>query len=412
MHFAIKRLSQVEVSARQGLRRQSLGTSNQHELNAGMLRRELRLPTDVSADLELLFYTADDQEPVVERATYRLYDARRAKTHRSAEYRLYYHTDRVPELARAGDLLVVFRPETDGKRLIAVIVRQGTRIEGMLLSALRVDPGAALARFSLREDRRLERTEMEQIGQLKLLTEQQHPIAEHPLLAEALRSRRMPKPEELARAARTSIIARYGDVPPDEFLEKTVDEESRLYFGIEKVVNERKLRQMVEDGAQLNALLAFALSIFQSRKARRGLSLQSHFGALLTREGIPYTPQCLTERGETPDFVIPGQTHYSDRAFPEKWLRMVACKSAVRERWRQILNEAERIPEKYLLTLDPELSADLLSNMESERLKSFVPASTKRKAYALIPSVETVGDLIARLNTAVEQARRAGLLNP
>jgi hypothetical protein len=37
---------------------------------------------------------------------------------------------------------------------------------------------------------------------------------------------------------------------------------------------------------------------------------------------------------------------------------MVACKSTARERWAQVLKEADRVAEKYLLTMDEDLTDD------------------------------------------------------
>jgi hypothetical protein len=79
---------------------------------------------------------------------------------------------------------------------------------------------------------------------------------------------------------------------------------------------------------------------------------------------------------------------------------MVACKSRVRERWRQILEEADRIREKYLLTVDEDLSDDVLRSMRKAGLRTFVPQDVIAQHYALGGSarpVESVGTLVAAL---------------
>jgi len=60
---------------------------------------------------------------------------------------------------------------------------------------------------------------------------------------------------------------------------------------------------------------------------------------------------------------------------------MVARKSKVRERWRLILEEADRIPEKYLLTLDPALTDDTLTKMIGSWLRVFLPEQVIRTHY-------------------------------
>jgi hypothetical protein len=144
----------------------------------------------------------------------------------------------------------------------------------------------------------------------------------------------------------------------------------------------------------------FAMSVQQSRRSRRGQSLQNHFATVLIDHGIAFTPQCLTELGERPDFVFPGCTEYHDDAFSAARLRMVACKSTAKERWRQILNEAAKIPDKYLLTIDSELTAPVVAAMAAARVQPFVPAPLLETVYATHPSragLASVGDLTDRL---------------
>jgi len=86
---------------------------------------------------------------------------------------------------------------------------------------------------------------------------------------------------------------------------------------------------------------------------------------------------------------------------------MVACKSRVKERWGQILKEAERIPGKYLLTLDEALTDDGVARMLSSQLTVFLPKPIIERAYAASPirnRVETVSALINSLQAARRQA--------
>ncbi|WP_269208154.1 type II restriction endonuclease [Sphingopyxis sp. MC1] len=57
-----------------------------------------------------------------------------------------------------------------------------------------------------------------------------------------------------------------------------------------------------------------------------------------------------------PDFLFPSQAAYRDPAFPAERLRMLAAKTTLKERWGQVLREADRIPVKHILTLQEGVS--------------------------------------------------------
>jgi len=52
---------------------------------------------------------------------------------------------------------------------------------------------------------------------------------------------------------------------------------------------------------------------------------------------------------------------------------MLASKSTCKDRWRQILNEAARIPNKHLLTLEPSISENQTDEMKAERVQLVLP---------------------------------------
>ena len=53
---------------------------------------------------------------------------------------------------------------------------------------------------------------------------------------------------------------------------------------------------------------------------------------------------------------------------------MLAAKSTCKDRWRQILNEAARIPLKHLLTLEPSISRNQTDEMAAEGVQLVIPA--------------------------------------
>ena len=105
----MKRLAEVEINPRR---------SNQHEFNAGVLRRELGFEGDPTrGHVEFLFYKTDQAEPVVVRESYTLYDARR-DTPKRTEWRMYYTNLGVAAHARVDDLMLLFRPDPRSTDLV------------------------------------------------------------------------------------------------------------------------------------------------------------------------------------------------------------------------------------------------------------------------------------------------------
>lgn len=387
--FAIKRLAAVEIEP---------DASNQHELNAGALRAGLGFPEGRTEGLlSVLCYPDADGEPRILEGNFTLYDARASHPKRS-EYRLYYRLPGLVELARPDDLLVLCRDSQSGA-LHGIVARQGTPMEAQLEKLLGEGDHAALRRLVIRAPRSGQDADAGEWVQTFLGLESRSDLArasrEHHLFRTWVAKQALPPTRQMALAGKEVAEVVWGSaLDPDAFIDRGLEAESELYFAIEREVGTRGLRVLVDAGpARLDDMLAWALSIQQSRKSRRGQSLQHHFGFLLDREGIPYTSQCVTERGETPDFVIPGSEAYHDPHFPAARLRMVACKSTVRERWGQILKEAERVEEKFLLTVDENLSGPVMRSMREAGLRTFLPRRLIEEHYHDSDSVDLLGSV-------------------
>jgi hypothetical protein len=54
---------------------------------------------------------------------------------------------------------------------------------------------------------------------------------------------------------------------------------------------------------------------------------------------------------------------------------MLGSKSTLKDRWRQVLAEAERIADKHLLTLEQSISEPQTDEMRAKRLQLVVPKS-------------------------------------
>lgn len=110
------------------------------------------------------------------------------------------------------------------------------------------------------------------------------------------------------------------------------------------------------------------------RKSRAGHALEHHLREIFDRFAVRYSHGAFTEGRKKPDFLFPGADEYQDPNFPAGSLLMLGAKSTCKDRWRQVLSEAARIPDKHLLTLEPAISVEQTSEMQASRLQLVLPA--------------------------------------
>ena len=179
----------------------------------------------------------------------------------------------------------------------------------------------------------------------------------------------------LAKAARECHIATFGDVvknDPDSQLLKWIDAEFSLFKVFENNRYKTLLRQPFQS---VDQLVETANSILNRRKSRAGKSLEHHLAEIFHRRDIPFDNQVITELQKKPDFIFPGGKQYHDRKFNAENLVFLASKTTCKDRWRQIINEADRIPVKHLFTLQQGISANQLSEMDASGVRLVVPKS-------------------------------------
>ncbi|MCI0436629.1 MAG: hypothetical protein L0271_23775 [Gemmatimonadetes bacterium] len=379
------------------------GASHQHEFNAGNLRRLLGFGLDkVEGPLTILAQTADGADPEIDESTYTLYDAR-ANVPGRTEWRLYYASDLIARAGRPGDLLLLYRVDAQYDQLWAVIARQGTQFERNLRLALALGDTTAIRRFVgvLPAPTASERERQLALALIAPPPTLDTIVATHPLLEESLAARELPTGRQMADAAHEIVGRMNGHaLDPDELVHRALEAETALFFAIERAIGQLELNELIASGAHFDEVLRFALSKHQSRKSRRGNSIQYHMERLFTAFGIRFSAQCETEKGSIPDFIIPGCAEYHDPTYPDSGLRMVGCKSKIRERWGQYLTEAKRLALKYHFSVDPGLSDDLIRTMESHGLRLFMPRPVIEENYqgrGVEGNIGTVEELIGEL---------------
>lgn len=176
--------------------------------------------------------------------------------------------------------------------------------------------------------------------------------------------------EIIMKASNTSI----SDIKsnPDEELLKWLDSETQLFKALE---NSRYGEYLNTPFKNLEEFIKTANTVLNRRKSRAGKSLEHHLSKMFTIFDLKFSeqPNTKTEGNKRPDFIFPGITEYHDFIFDKGKLIFLASKTTCKDRWRQILNEADRIDVKHLFTLQHGISPNQLDEMKKENVKLVVP---------------------------------------
>jgi hypothetical protein len=169
--------------------------------------------------------------------------------------------------------------------------------------------------------------------------------------------------------------------------------EESLFLGLEH----RLVAPQVQDGfGTVEEFVSFSLSVQNRRKSRAGNAFENHLEALFVSSGVAYSRGTVTEGNRKPDFVFPGIDEYRNPGFDGARLSMLGVKTTCKDRWRQVLTEAARIPEKHLCTLEPAISAAQLAEMAEEGLTLVAP-SPVLASYHPPPGAQpmSIGDFLS-----------------
>ena len=171
----------------------------------------------------------------------------------------------------------------------------------------------------------------------------------------------------------------------DRRLMRRRDCEYELFRSLEQAVELPRIHKGYES---MDDFLGHAQSILQRRRARAGNSLELHVRQILREEelieGQDFDFKSESEPNSEPDFLFPSAAEYHTPAFPEHRLRMLAVKTTLRDRWRQVLEEADRINTKHLLTLQEGVSENQFRAIEQAGVQLVVPKSLQEKYPAQI----------------------------
>lgn len=101
--------------------------------------------------------------------------------------------------------------------------------------------------------------------------------------------------------------------------------------------------------------------------------MENHLEFILKQNKIKYDRTPETERKAKPDFLFPGIKEYKDKIFQSIHLSMLGVKTTCKDRWRQVLSEADRIETKHILTLESAISVNQTDEMKGLFVQLVVP---------------------------------------
>lgn len=356
-----KRLSVVEASR---------AASNQHEFNGTnavkrIFGEAVKGTSEHQKHIAHFVYLADeDLEPIDELVEVTWYDARAKNHKRAAELRLYFKDNTVMQQAEPNDILIIAKRQT-GEFFFFVVAAEA--------------PVAAIieAFFGITDSFSLAAPEaLPSIQQLfSLLTNLMGLEAVRPEFQKTyttLLTKRFghafPSTKDFTQFTRETCPIKTDNV--DDQLVAYLSHEERLFRILEgQIFEPLKTRGF----ADVDEFINQALSFINRRKSRVGMSLELHIAAILEQNFVQFSPQPRTEAKEKPDFIFPSIAQYKNPTFPAKNLTMLAAKYSCKERWRQILGEANRIVVKHLITFERGISTAQTQGMQAASIQLVVP---------------------------------------
>lgn len=186
-----------------------------------------------------------------------------------------------------------------------------------------------------------------------------------------------PASEDMSAASRcieNKVHDRIEDtlLNPDRKLIAWTDMEYKVF----KALEHARYRDLIFKGfTTVDEFVKVANIVLNRRKSRAGKSLEHHLAAIFDGNKLEYSAQAVTEGNKKPDFIFPSKEAYHNSEFSVDRLISLAAKTTCKDRWRQVLNEADRLKgkPKYLCTLQQGISGAQMDEMQAENVILVVP---------------------------------------
>ncbi len=361
--ISAKRLSEVEINP---------NSSNQHEFN-GINKFKSILGTEKQRFQGTFIYLNDDPNDVaVESANLTWYDARENHAIRT-EYRLYYTSNPIINAAKVGDLIIIAKT-TDNELAVIVASKDSTSEQQMmwLFGLEQIDNSFEVKDFK-RDNREINFAGKHVISSLGIEIQENSDSYLEQILENF--GEVFPKTSVFSEFARSTVKDVSPIEEPDESLVKWLEREELLFKTLEKhIVSKRLSEGFGADGRDVDEFVKYSLSVHNRRKSRAGHSFENHLMSIFSENQLMFSRGQKTERNNRPDFLFPGIEYYQSPQFTAEFLTMLGVKTSVKDRWRQVLSEADRIEQKHLITMQPAISLNQTAEMRQQKIQLIVPA--------------------------------------
>jgi hypothetical protein len=363
---AIKRLSLVEICSE---------SYHQHEFNGVQGLRTMLGKENNVFPATFVYLDAVEEESFSCDGSVTWYDAREKHPKRT-EYRLYYRANDVMDAAGVDDLLAVCKV-SDENRLVIIVTRANTDAESQVLW-LFGPPKENLGNFVVNTN--TEATKVDFAG--RYILEQAGIDAYAPAPEEYLEQMKrrfgnsFPTTRAFSKFARdTSEVDSRSD--PDTAIIQWLEQEEALF----RLFENHLFKDVLKKGFDtIDDFVTAAQSLTNRRKSRVGFAFENHLEQVFKDNDIRYTVKPETENKSKPDFVFPSIDYYLTRenAVVDSLVTVLGVKHTCKDRWRQVLAEANKVSRKHLITVEPSISTNQTNEMISNYLQLVVPRSLMR----------------------------------
>lgn len=186
---------------------------------------------------------------------------------------------------------------------------------------------------------------------------------------------------------------------PDDALIEWMEVEESAFRQLERyIVRETLIAGFGENGDDVDEFIRFSLSVQNRRKSRSGHAFENHVEFILKASGIHFERGGFTEARQKPDFIFPSSKSYTSLDFPNDKLRVLGAKTTCKDRWRQVLAEAEKVERKHLITMEPAISENQTRQMQASNLQLVVPKAIQQTYnFEQIQWLISFGDFISEV---------------
>ncbi|HEW79849.1 MAG TPA: restriction endonuclease [Phycisphaerales bacterium] len=358
-----KYLSAVEAD---GLR------SNQHEFNGIKEFKEMLGSEKKTFDTTFLYLSYNEDKHISAQGKLTWYDARENHPTRS-EYRLYYQSVSVFDEVNEGDLLLVCKREDN--TLFVIISESGSTIENQICWLFNIENENLNKGLDFHIYEKNNTTKLNLVSKFileELGIDVTDSLVEENYIDILLKEfpEGFPSTKAFSSFAKKTSEISNSKGKPDESILHWMEHEEVLFRTFEKYIIDDQLKKGFKDTERF---ISFSLSVQNRRKSRAGHAFENHLKQIFLDHKVSFSFNKKTELKCRPDFIFPGIEEYKDHEFPDNKLFMLAVKKTCKDRWRQILVEAQRIPKKHLLTLEPSISSSQTDEMKLQNVELVIP---------------------------------------